>query len=228
MRQIKEFVVLSILTVFVLFSCKKEKQDSPVTQPPETLEKIVTVKVIEYGSDLPIEGATLSICDSSGNCKHFTSNANGECFLKTDSLRRLSDVTKDWYVYFPCLQDWEHTYTPDLDSFTIRLVLAIYATVHVKDTNSIVKDQRLILSSLGTLYPEFTSGKCYTGLAHHITLRPQIDTTLVEYLVWGNADNEFTISKGIIWGDFPIPVDVIHREIKYIPKANNLTVEIIY
>jgi len=248
MKQIKEFVVISILTVFVLLSCKKEEQDTPITPSADILkEKIVKAKVIEYGSDLPIEGATLSICttavsryvfECAGDYINFYSNTNGECFFKTDSVYLFRSVAKDWYdgTFYPnCLLDeWIHTnsdgtlYVPD--SFTVRLVPYRYVTVHVKDTGTAVDtDKALLLHVRGLVYPRSGGdpGACSSPLLNQVTLRPQIDTTLYDYFIYGNADNEFIISEGVhSWEN--LPIGVIHREIKYIPKEDSLTVEIIY
>src|SRR5687767_8982549 len=106
MNHVIKFSAFCLCAMALFFSCKKEAQITPLPRKAKT----VRAKVIEYGSDLPVAGATLSICttafnqngyyECAGNYLNFTTDANGECFFKTDGVYKFadrSDVVRDGY-----------------------------------------------------------------------------------------------------------------------------------
>src|SRR5688500_8827701 len=141
MKQEIKFSASCLIVLVLFFSCKKEALPLKA--------KTVKAKVIEYGSNLPVAGATLSICtaafyhqnryyECAGNYLTFTTDSNGECFFKTDGVYRIADrsgVLKNGYFNLDepkpgCLfeDDGASTFgqTGTADSFTIRKVPITY------------------------------------------------------------------------------------------------------
>ena len=95
MKPILKFATFLLITVLFLVSCNKEEPPSEEA-PSEPKAKSVKAKVIEYGSYLPVAGATLSICttalynpngyECAGNYLDFTTDVNGNIFFNTDSV----------------------------------------------------------------------------------------------------------------------------------------------
>jgi len=244
MKPILKFATFLLITVLFLVSCNKEEPPSePKASEPKA--KSVKGKVIEYGSDLPIAGATLSICttalynpngyECAGNYLDFTTDVNGNIFFNTDSVYRFKDfigILKDDYfelneVASYCLFEDD---TPGLvrsynnaDSFTVIKVPITYVTIHLKSVSSY--DFPVVLTETGMLRSRMSAlEECWYFGGHVFNLRPGIDTTF-QYSAFGNADNLFQISKA--WSNDPGgPIGEIMRTVRFIPKASVDTVEI--
>ena len=243
-----KFVGFILTIVFIFSSCKKETENTSTSLSPKT----VKARVIEYGSDLPIAGAKLTICttavrtqsglECAGNYSSYITDANGECFFRTDSIYKFPDfdaVLKDGYVDLRepghnCLYETNIRYLPDgssafnqADSFIIRKVPYRYVTVHVKNANADL-DTDLYLHVMAIINPRNTINNCSTGLfMMPVKLRQWIDTTF-QCLAYGNMDNEYIIA-GMNWESGGITIlGKVYQQIEYIPQNGNITVEILY
>lgn len=239
------FTVFILIIVIIFISCKKESENTQASLRPKT----VKARVIEYGSDLPVVGAILSVCttafysgisyECAGNYLNFQTNSNGECFFKTDGIYRFNDtigILKAGYHNLDepgsiCLFEDNTPYSPGqtnaADSFTVRKVPITYATVRLKSifpyVFPVMFSRKAILSSR---LPGLQNLECRYGTGASISLRVGTDTTF-QYLVYGNADNEFVISLNYD-ATTETPIGVIMRAVRYIPGSGATTVDIVF
>ena len=112
MKPVLKIVVFVLLMGEIVFiSCNKYSPDNPSSYPstppplPTPPGKTIKGKVVEYGTNLPIADATLSVCTSllgNGNCggyKSFTTDAFGEIVFTADKFQ-INQVVKEGYCDF--------------------------------------------------------------------------------------------------------------------------------
>ena len=246
MKSIVKSAAFLFITVLFFVSCKKDKKEAP-SEPSEPKAKSVKAKVIEYENDLPIEGATLSICstelvlDSSsgnyrcpGNYRSLITDAKGECFFEAETKYFIREISKDSFLSLQhvnfqerCLMEGTQGYgQTTADSFLFRMVPYRYITLHVKNMNANL-DFGVLLSRVFQFYSKSGDEMCRSGIQDGVLLRPGIDTVF-QYLASGNAENIFTVSRGSDNDEGIFLPPIYYQQVKYIPKAGDITVEIIY
>ena len=248
---IKIAVHILMIAVILLLSCKKANNNwagvNPSTSPPP-YSRIIKARVIEYGSNLPINGASLSICPTPlvldagydlycpGDYKTFFTDANGISVFVAESIYVIGDVFKEGYFsldeyWSSCLFEDD---TPDqagyeqtADSFIVRKVPLTYVTVHIK--NSIAGlDSNAWFGSAGAVVnsriPAIQNSCNYPSYAGRISLAGKIDTTF-QFPAFGNCENQFVVSRALDFTDRSL---WLYSEKIYILKTGNVTVEILY
>ena len=240
------FVLIWLLSVT---SCKKTKEEVPSEEevPSDPKAKSVKAKVIEYENDLPIEGATLSICSTElvsdpspgyyscpGNYRSLITDAKGECFFEAGTKYVIREISKDSFLSLQhvrfqerCLMEGAQGYgETTADSFLFRMVPYRYITLHVKNMIANL-DFQVMLSRVFQFYSKSGDEMCRSGIQDGVLLRPGIDTVF-RYLASGNAENIFTVSRGSDNDQGIFVPPIYYQQVKYIPKAGDFTVEIIY
>jgi hypothetical protein len=231
----KKWLQFSILIILVILaSCKKEEYVPEIVtqspQPPISRGKTVKVKVLEYGTDLPVGGAEVSLWASSfsspfnGDYTRVITNNNGEGFFSATSYV-IDEVIKHGYyenLSNSCLVRY---FGPDSlkdfhsgDSVIVRVVPGIYITLNVKN----IYDNGPRLASL-MRQGSFTDCPYYPQ--HIIPLRPRIDTSF-QLAVYGNSENIFTV--GNQYGIDGVPGANLYQNTVYIPKTNGYYLNIEY
>ena len=206
--------------------------------PPPSNTKTIKARVVEYSTDLPIAGATLTVCTSpasyntcAGNYLSLTTDGSGECIFHAD-LFNYGWVAKEGYygyIFNPCfvtyfrndtLLEYNDDYTAD--SFIVEIVPKTNFTIHVKDSSGTESDTgNFLIADV-----DFHNFCCSLPGIINTNLHPGIDTTfqLIDY--YGNTNYLFLVGHDPDSGGYP--QTVLYNLTKYIPKGNNTVVNIIY
>ncbi|MES1223261.1 MAG: hypothetical protein ABUT20_47645, partial [Bacteroidota bacterium] len=199
----------------------------------------IKAKVVEYGTDLPIAGVTLTVCtslNSSNNCGgnylSLTTDANGECFFQANKFL-YGDVLKDGFfgnIHMPCFYTYYRNgillnlnngddYRTS-DSFVVRIVPKTDFTLHIIDSSLRGPLEGNYLTA------DVSFNQCGIGGLLGANLRKGIDTTIQFHSYYGNANYVFTVGYELNDGGFPM--NILNQQQKYIAKGNNTTLNIIY
>jgi hypothetical protein len=200
---------------------------------------IIKARIVEWNTDRPVEGVNVSICTSpllfsstnqnpcAGTYLSIVTDGNGECVFEADKFR-FNGASKDDYWGYQC--EIFNTFFGDdsnlqsngihtADSFVVKIIPKAYISIHIKNNiNSGIK----LLYRLGL--PSGYNG-CGWFPGDVISLRANIDTTF-QYLVFGNSYNIINVADYM--DDGFNPVNPVYSEYKYIPKINNIIVNILY
>jgi hypothetical protein len=230
------FVVISLL-----LACNKNKI-IPATEP-----HIIKARIVEYGTDIPIEGATLSVWTNPGGKINTITNKNGECTLAGDEVA-FRTISKEGY--------WDYNFSDkqfspiilfpnnsslnirtgsvfECDSFVLTLFPKSYITLHIKDSlrlstcfycNTFITVNGTYIQN-GNNYSVFDTSSL-NKIKDYILLRPNIDTTF-QYAVFGNAINTFNIAEDDGDDGFGF-YQIVRTQKKLIPDKSNLIINIGY
>ena len=204
---------------------------------PPSNTKTIKARVIEYGTNLPIAGATLSVCTSptgyntcAGNYLKLTTDANGNCIFHADLFNYGWVEKEDYYGYIfdPCLVtyfrndtllDYNDDYTAD--SFIVEIVPKINFSIHVKDSSGREAGDNFLIADV-----DFHNFCCSLPGVISANLRSGIDTTFQLHDYYGNASYLFLVGYGPDSEGYP--QTILYNKTKYIAKGNNTVVNIIY
>jgi hypothetical protein len=244
---LKSTACIFLIAVVAFTSCKKEKPSSSINPPPlpPPRGKTIKARVVEIGTNLPIAGATLTVCTTplaltatnqnqcAGNYVTLTTNSNGECFFEADEYR-YDGVLKDGFwghtaplcnnTYFG--DDTSAFYSSQgihtADSFIIKVTPITLITIHIK--NSIASLETIVGFYRSALWGGYNGCGYWPG--GPVFLRPNIDTTIFNYPVFGNADNLFLVS-GDEWAPFSSG-GAFYNDKVFISNSSNIILEITY
>jgi len=201
----------------------------------------VKAKVLEYGTDLPISGATLQVCtslNSSNNCVgnylSLTTDANGECFFQANQFR-YGWVEKTGYFNNGLLTPCFITYFKNgiqlptdidgdmagSDSFIIKVVPKINFTLHVRDSSG--RSSGTNISLVGDVSFGCVSSSGIIGAS----LRPGIDTTFQLGNYWGNTNYILRVGKNYDSDCGCFETEFYNKTI-YLANGNNVVLNITY
>ena len=168
--------------------------------PPPVVTKPIKVTVLEFGTNQPIDGASVKMCLSpsgagcTGAYTYFTTSSSGETIFSTNKYR-YGGATKNGYWSLDYSSCFIKYYNDDpvlaaqgihtSDSVIVKLVKQEYALLHVRDSSGVGHDVNL--------YREGYFDFCSYYPFEIIPMRQNIDTTFT-YLVFGNVNNLFTIA----------------------------------
>lgn len=237
MKKFNKFSWLFSSTLLIsLCHCKKDVETANL-QPSPSATKNIKARILEYGTDLPIAGATVRLItcsmqqqyeSCSGTDSVFTTNANGECIISGNFLRKIN-VYKDGYWAFhdrdamftdlPALSEIfpanipisrnaaEYANDPttiSCDSLVIKLVPQTFITIHIRDSSgsrSVSPNfYKPYLQILGNFYSQGNAQK-YRREEDYISIVPIKDTTF-QFPVFGNSENSF--EAGFISASNPV------------------------
>jgi len=243
MKKIFFPTITALLVVsFIFFSCKKEKPISSVVVPL-SIQKKVKARVVEYGNDLPVVGATVSVCTSPNadytcidNKLILITDANGECLFNADKFRDLTiskenywvfndEVSKYWHIPFSeifpgnvPLVGYPRETTFSCDSLVIKLIPEVFITLHIKDSSH-SWPYNTFLNCFGrfTTPPGFVFPTIDDSNA--FVLRSNIDTACL-YRVFGNIWNDIFVG--------PDPFTTFFQHDMFIAKGSNISLNVIY
>lgn len=143
--------LLSSILVISLCQCKKDVETANLQPAPSTTKKI-KARILEYGTDLPITGATVRLItcsmqqhyeSCSGTDSVFTTNAQGECIISGNYLRMIN-VSKEGYWAFHD-RDAMFTDIPALSEiFPANLPISRNAAAYANDAATISCDSLVI------------------------------------------------------------------------------------
>ena len=193
--------------------------------------KQVKLLVLEYGTNQILEGATVRICLSpsgfscSSTYSTYITNVNGICNFNANQYyygctSRPGYWGLDYNSCFITYFNDDHVLALSgihtSDSVVVQMVPQTYVTLHVWDSSGIGNDANLVRTG------NFNSCGYYPS--ESVSMRQNIDTTF-PYLVFGNANNLFTIlgppdSLGI--------QNPYYQNLFFLPNGGNGTYNIIY
>jgi hypothetical protein len=233
-------LALALVIAMVTFTqCKREVVAFiPPAGPTDSIPKpnVVKGKVLEYGSDLPLAGASVSICtndSSSVSCGDqlslFTDN-NGECSFDTKNWSRAAASKEGyWLVNDQCLV------TNYKDSFVIRLIPTTLITVHLKELPSIKGQGHMAMFyrsgiwgkiSDSNIIPFNQCGEWISVPQGVVYLHENIDTTF-QLIAYGNAFNVLKVTD-LSEEEWEHTGNEYYFEYMYIPNRSNYNLDITY
>ena len=200
---------------------------------------LITGKVIEFGTALPIAGVDFSydLCVRPGilGCDDYTSgagvtNVDGLITIPQESISS-TDAFDDYS--FSKNGYWRNGKAPlfsgfdygaDIppinhfsDSFEVRLFPVVNIHVHAKNTAITPADTAFYLECQGQCCPGFMARD-----GNEIFLRRGIDTTF-NYPVFGNVENLLYVLK-----ISSVAVDTVFAHSQFIAKGDNVNLEVLY
>ena len=244
---------LLILCLMVYGSCKKNEPETPFrfTYPPVSpipaisqmhfSNKTIRGTVLEYGSDVPIAGATLDIhafSDSSSMNfynRQLVSDSLGKIQFDAHEFQPLSISQagfwdNQWIQYPGFAAEFfpGNTTFDDIgiacDSFVLRLVPMATITVHLRESSKSIDYDKLATENV-FVYFNFSGIQPYTtqsGLGT-IYLYKGIDTTF-KFHAFGNRENKLLVAS---YSEFDLE-DTIAQRVIYIPKTSDQTVNMTF
>ncbi|MGZ5133787.1 MAG: PKD domain-containing protein [Flavitalea sp.] len=198
--------------------------------------KTIKARVVEYGTNLPIAGATLFVCTApvdnacAKNYLGLTTDNNGECIFNADSFRYgWGEKTGYWQnIFEPCFNSYFRNGTllnnndnyQTADSFIVKMVPKTDFTLHIIDSS-------LRGPTLGNyLTTDVNFNICSVGGIVGVNLRKGIDTIIQCRSCYGNATYIFTIGYDPDDGGFPM--NILHQQQGYVPNGSNITLNVTY
>jgi hypothetical protein len=191
-------------------------------------EKPVSVSVLEYGSNEPIEGAIIYLARTPNfygpytwNDVIITSDINGQASFAAERFIFGGTSKSEYWDYG---METFHGDDPSMaaqnihtaDSVTIWKIPQTTVTVHVQNTIATLTDH-VFLNQWGTTTPGYINSA--------VCLRPNIDTTF-ELLVCGNMLNSFLVGgEPDGYGNFGY---LLYQGNQFVAKNSNLVMNIVY
>ena len=249
MKPIQKLTACILLIVTATFlSCKRENPVNntsnyypPPSLPPPSSAHEIKARVIEYGTDRPISGVSISLWLIPGGYLNTTTDANGECFFDGKEFASFQlTAANHWYyygqnpsasiVFYPGNMSFDYYSGGAIscDSFLVKLFPITYITVHIKDSLLLPLldlSDHLIFAVNASFNLNSTNYTVYSGGSSNqdgeiVRLRRGIDTTF-QYPVFGNTNNLFSVGEDEAangWAGFG---NFIHQETKYIQNNSN-------
>lgn len=241
MKPIIKFATCILLTSALFFvACKKEKPISsvvtPPPPPPPPSGKTIKVRVLEYGSDQPIEGATLKVCTAPqfpAACgrpiTNVITNSNGEGFFIANQFRAYA--LKDGYFnsfFDPCFITYFGNDTilynmgiNTADSFIIRIVPKIDFLIHVKDSTGAGSTGEI------SMVGDVDFNNCVRIGGGNWKLRRGIDTTIRLTNYYGNTNYIIMVGNNYD-SDCGCFQTIFYDQVKYVAKGSSTILNITY
>jgi len=229
------FIATCVCMGFFIFSCSKDRNNTNPSQSP------VSVKVVEFGSGLPIAGADFSygFCARSADfgCAEYK---NGSAITNTDGLITVpreaighysfSSYTfrkngywinaEGGFLFLPYGSDFP---PPDLingsnsaDGWQVKLFPIVNIQIHAKNTTNTLGDTTFFLKC---------QGQCCSGPSQRdgnlISLTGGGQDTTFNYPAFGNTENHFFIINRD-------DTDTLFSHSQFIAKGDNINLEISY
>jgi hypothetical protein len=194
--------------------------------------KTTWIKVLQYGTDIPLGGVIVKICLSptasgcNGAVTGLITGGNGEYSFITDQFRYEGVSSPGYWSlnYQPCFNlfygDNATATTTGLhtaDSLVIRIIPQSYITIHVQN-NATLLDHDVTLVRTGYFY------SCGFFPTETVILHPNIDSTF-QFLIFGNSQNLFHVADVM---DSSGNQNMLFQSQLYIPKDSSFTYHILY
>ena len=241
------YSILILFTGYISFvSCKKERpaasavtQPPPPPPPPPPQGKTIKVRVVEYGSEIPIAGAVVSVCTSpvswpvcTGSNTYITTNNNGEAFFSTDRYLFFTALKDGYFDHILlCISCFVQFLGPDsaggayqaihtADSVIVKIVPKTDFTLHIVDSSL----RGPLDGNYLAMRAEF--GHVSAGMGD-IRLRKGIDTTVQLQSMYGNVTYDFKVGYEYDDGGMSL-MNIIYETQKYVSKGLNPILKITY
>lgn len=240
-KELKIKAWIAFTGIILLFSCNKNNT-SALNE-----SNFIKAKIIEYGTDIPIEGATITVWTNSGGKISLLTNKNGECNIEGTELAfrtfskegywdyNFSDKQFSPLILFP----GNLTINPvtggvyDCESFVVKLIPKSYITLHIKDSLRLSScwDCNVFINVNGTYTQNGNNYSVYDTSALNkikgsVLLRKNIDTTF-RIAIFGNTINTINVVEDDGADGFGV-YQTLQQQTKLIPDKSTLVLNIAY